>query len=93
MRHFFKQLIAFVEITVLFDRVPLTAVLTDEEACEDVCAQLLHRVRVLDLEQSSENTMPISPVLICALCLLNEQSGRMNGTKVRLICDKLISGA
>lgn len=65
-----------------------------DAAAELVCAELLRRVRVLDLEQSSEYPMRelISPVLVGALCLVDYHNGRSNETKVRLICEKLISG-
>jgi hypothetical protein len=65
-----------------------------DAVCDDVCAELLRRVRVLDLEQASEYTMRelISPVLIGALCLVDDYNDRKNETKVRLICEKVISG-
>lgn len=65
-----------------------------DAACEEVCAELHRRIRVLDLEQSSEYTMRelISPVLIGALCLVDDDNNGGNERRVRLICEKLISG-
>eukprot|EP01035_Chromulina_nebulosa_P027432 gene27432-36085_t len=57
-----------------------------------LCADLIDRIRVLDLEQSSEYTMRelISPILIRALCLVDDISnGKANENKVRLICEKV----
>ena len=50
---------------------------------------------MLDLEQSSEYTMRelISPVLVRALCLVDDFNGHANKTKVRLICEKFVSGS
>ena len=50
---------------------------------------------MLDLEQSSEYTMRelISPVLVRALSLVDDFNGQAHKTKVRLICDKLVSGS
>lgn len=61
-----------------------------------LCADLIDRIRVLDLEQSSEYTMRelISPILIRALCLVDDISnGKANENKVRLICEKVVSGS
>lgn len=64
-------------------------------ACASVCAELLRRARILDLEQSSEYTMRelISPVLIGALCLVDDTNGGKEESRVRLICEKIISGS
>ena len=65
-----------------------------EAATDQVCHELLRRVRILDLQQASEYTMRelISPVLIGALCLVDDINERSMETRVRLICEKLISG-
>ena len=58
-----------------------------------VWADLMRRIRVLNLEQSSEYTMRelISPVLIGALCLVDDN--KEFPPTVNLICEKLISGS
>jgi hypothetical protein len=63
-------------------------------AVDFVCPELLRRARVLDLVQSSEYTMRelISPILVGALCLVDDHNNNDDETKVRLICEKLISG-
>ena len=84
-------------LLIRYSKFGLDHTITDAEydaAAELVCTELLRRVRVLDLQQSSECTMRelISPVLVQALCLVDDHNGGRNETKVRLICDKLISG-
>jgi hypothetical protein len=66
-----------------------------DNAVNVLCAELFDRIRVLDLEQSSEYTMRelISPVLVRALCLVDDINDHANETKVRLICEKLVSGS
>jgi hypothetical protein len=65
-----------------------------DTACDGVLAELLRRVRVLDLDLSSEYTMRelISPVLIGALCLVDDHNKWENKSKMHLVCEKLISG-
>jgi len=64
-------------------------------AVNALCEDLFDRIRVLDLEQSSEYTMRelISPVLVRALCIVDDFNDHANETKVRLICEKLVSGS
>ena len=74
------------------------SIISDQQyntAADVLCSDLFDRVRVLDLEQSTEYTMRelISPVLIRALCLVDDYNERANTTKVRLICEKVISGS
>eukprot|EP01035_Chromulina_nebulosa_P023617 gene23617-30624_t len=60
-----------------------------------LCADLFDRIRVLDLEHLSEYSMRdiISPILVRALCLVDDFNGHRNETKVRLTCNKLVSGS
>lgn len=65
-------------------------------AVNSLCADLIDRIRVLDLEQSSEYTMRelISPILIRALCLVGDiNNGQANENNVRLIFEKVVSGS
>ena len=65
-----------------------------QEEVHVVCAELLRRLKFLDLHQASENTMRelISPVLIGALSLVESQNTDSSGM-VKLICEKQISGS
>ena len=66
-----------------------------DTAVDVLCSDLMDRIRVLDLEQSSEYSMRelISPVLVRALCLVDDFNRHTQDTKVRLICEKLVSGS
>ena len=87
-----SELLMSVELFALDERI---AEEKYDTAVDVFCSELFDRIRVLDLEQSTEYTMRelISPVLVRALCLVDDFHGHANKTKVRLICEKLVSGS